>query len=95
MQKHFDKIGFKFKLSEKTFTTVLMQSGYRKHTAPGDSGGPLFSIDENGKATVFGIISGGIFSSDVAPGVSIFTRVSAFKDWIMASMEEMNKTLYE
>jgi secreted trypsin-like serine protease len=51
----------------------------------GDSGGPLLYQQANGRWSVVGIVSGGQGCGDpTKPG--IYTRVSAYVDWIKSTV---------
>jgi hypothetical protein len=51
----------------------------------GDSGGPLMVRDERGYVQV-GLVSGGTLCVDDGERFSTYTRVSAYEDWIRATM---------
>ncbi|XP_023129652.3 chymotrypsin-like elastase family member 2A [Amphiprion ocellaris] len=52
----------------------------------GDSGGPLNCQNDSGAWEVHGIVSFGFFSCNFPRKPTIFTRVSAYSDWISATM---------
>ncbi|XP_055522100.1 chymotrypsin-like elastase family member 2A [Leucoraja erinacea] len=54
----------------------------------GDSGGPLNCMDANGVWRVHGIVSFGPGSCIVAHYPTVFTRISAYNDWISKTMEQ-------
>jgi len=53
----------------------------------GDSGGPLVQLNE-GEATVIGIVSWGFFPCGAKGSPSVYTRVSAYNDWINNKIEK-------
>ena len=58
----------------------------RKDSCQGDSGGPLFAISPDGPVQV-GVVSWGhSCADDLFPG--IYTRVSAYEDWIADKMQD-------
>ena len=48
----------------------------------GDSGGPLIQRDGDGETTVIGIVSWGFNPCGSKGKPSVYTRVSAYVDWI-------------
>ncbi len=58
--------------------------GRNKDSCGGDSGGPLFPLTSRGAECVYGVVSYGD-SNCLAGG--IYTRVSAFRDWIESQMQ--------
>ncbi|KAG1695914.1 Clotting factor B [Nymphon striatum] len=69
-------------------TSNIICAGYRsggKDACQGDSGGPLMMLDDSRQWTLQGIISGGFQCA--RPGFpGIYTRVSAYTDWIVKNM---------
>ncbi|XP_043543478.1 chymotrypsin-like elastase family member 2A [Chiloscyllium plagiosum] len=54
----------------------------------GDSGGPLNCLDDTGMWVVHGIVSFGPVSCVMERYPTVFTRVSAYMDWIMQTMQQ-------
>ncbi|MEQ9812522.1 MAG: serine protease [Azospirillaceae bacterium] len=57
----------------------------RADACRGDSGGPLHGIDEQGYIQI-GLVSGGNYCHHEGDHYGIYTRVSAYRDWIEAEM---------
>ncbi len=55
--------------------------------AAGDSGGPLFNTDSAGNKIQIGIVSFGMGPHTTGTHPGIFTRVSAYRDWIDSTIE--------
>lgn len=68
--------------------TVLC-AGYREamvDACAGDSGGPLHVRDRDGSYVQVGIVSGGTLCVEEGERFSTYTRVSAYADWIEATL---------
>ena len=57
-------------------------------TCDGDSGGPAFTQDENGKLVLLGLTSRGTYSCE---GGGVYTAVAAYEQWISASSSRTDK----
>lgn len=59
----------------------------RQDMCSGDSGGPLVGLDESGRSYQVGLVSYSFSANCVDPlPRSVYTRVSAFRDWILAEV---------
>lgn len=54
----------------------------------GDSGGPLIQQNADGDAEVIGVVSWGLKNCGTVPFPSVFTRTSAYTDWIQAVQQQ-------
>lgn len=65
----------------KILDSMICAESPGKDACPGDSGGPLVVTDEDGEYRLIGVISAGLECAKPGwPG--IYTRVTAFLDWI-------------
>jgi len=62
------------------------EKGIFSGSCKGDSGGPLTQLDEEGRTTLIGIVSGGIDCGKGYPGW--YTRVEYYKDWIQCIIDK-------
>ncbi|CAL4065537.1 unnamed protein product [Meganyctiphanes norvegica] len=61
-----------------------------KDSCAGDSGGPLFIEENNGKNTLVGIVSFGPVGEHYCSGIGVYTRVSKYLDWIKYTLNSHN-----
>ncbi|XP_011494633.1 PREDICTED: trypsin-like [Ceratosolen solmsi marchali] len=76
----FDKILQFVSLADSNVCTGPLTGGYS--ACNGDSGGPLMQVNKEGKPEIIGIVSWGIVPCGTVGAPSVYTRVSAYIDWI-------------
>ncbi|XP_078475720.1 chymotrypsin-like elastase family member 2A isoform X3 [Lampetra planeri] len=72
--------------------TNLICAGDDHAVCNGDSGGPLSCQEPNGSWVVYGITSFGHKNCSVFHKPSVFTRVSAYTDWVSQVMETPSRS---
>ncbi|XP_046814479.1 transmembrane protease serine 9-like [Vespa crabro] len=72
-------------LDDTNVCTGPLTGGYS--ACSGDSGGPLVK-KSNGETKLIGIVSWGIIPCGTTGAPSVYTRVSAFKDWILENIKK-------
>ncbi|XP_075912997.1 chymotrypsin-like elastase family member 2A [Petromyzon marinus] len=72
--------------------TNLICAGDDHAVCNGDSGGPLSCQEPNGSWVVYGITSFGHKNCSVFHKPSVFTRVSAYTDWVSQVMETSSRS---
>ncbi len=79
----------RIRVGERTF---LVDQSHGTGACHGDSGGPAFISSLNHKLVLVGVASGVVQSEDEidCANQSIYTKVSAYKSWIMQTIHEMN-----
>ncbi|KAJ3072956.1 hypothetical protein HK102_006132 [Quaeritorhiza haematococci] len=78
---------FNAALSPDNAFTCAGKTGNKPQTAcRGDSGGPLYTVDANGEATVHGLTSWGAVPCGGKPGV--FAQVSTYRNWILEQVSK-------
>ena len=79
----------KFNPETEVCTEDSNDNGLFESTCNGDSGGPLYPLnDQNKPVCLYGLTSNGDEYCRIQSG--IFTRVSAYADWIKKNMEIMS-----
>ncbi|XP_063728898.1 chymotrypsin-like elastase family member 3B [Symsagittifera roscoffensis] len=69
----------------KQYQVCMESTGSYSGSCMGDSGGPLFPLSSSGRAKcLYGIVS---FGTKTCSDDSVYTRVSAYIDWIEANMD--------
>lgn len=81
IQRQSDESGEKNPLAD-TNVCVGDLSTAGQGACNGDSGGPLAQVGADGSVVVIGATSWGYFPCQQSPAPSVYTRVSAYVDWI-------------
>lgn len=69
-------------LHETNVCTGPLTGGYS--ACSGDSGGPLIQANAKGNPELIGVVSWGIVPCGTTGAPSVYTRVSAYNDWIQS-----------
>jgi secreted trypsin-like serine protease len=78
----------RIKDSHYSSTEILLDQTDRKGACHGDSGGPAFIQDSNGELKLWGVTSRGVEDpADLCIGLSVYTRIEAYLDWINRTIE--------
>merc|ERR1712212_180662 len=76
-------------IPEEYFLCTTDPDDRRNSPCHGDSGGPLTHTDENGKTTLFGVVSGAGSMEHDCNGTEVFSRVSNpnVLNWIKTNLD--------